>query len=165
MTTVAPHRAARAKEVMFPLAVEWLGARRVLVCVSGKPEVVVAPPPEFRGVDPRAWSPEDMFVGAAATCLAVTFTGLAERAPVHLASLHVDGEGTVGTRDDGRFGFTSIRLRLRSTVSPGDVDVAAALARQAEGRCLVAASLALPVEVDVEVRATGGENTLEGGAL
>lgn len=147
----------RAKEVTFPLAVEWLGARRVLACVKGKPEVVVTPPPEFRGVDPTAWSPEDMLVAAAATCLAVTFTGLAERAPVHLASLHVDGEGTVGQRDDGRFGFTGICLRLRASVGAGDVDVAAALARQAEERCLVAASLALPVEVDVDVRVAGGD--------
>ena len=157
MTTTATAATVRTKEVTFPLAVEWLGARRVLACVAGKPEVAVTPPPEFRGVDPRAWSPEDMLVASVATCLAVTFAGLAERAPIHLASLHVDGEGTVGARDDGRFGFTSIRLLLRMAVSPGDVDLAAGLAREAEERCLVAASLSLPVEVDVDVRVAGGD--------
>ena len=157
MTPVLPPATVRAKEIVFPVAVEWLGARRVLACVEGKPEIVVTAPPEFRGVDPRAWSPEDMFVAAAATCLAVTFTGLAEHAPIHLASLHVDGQGAVGRRDDGRFGFTSVRLRLRAGVRAGEEEITFDLARQAEARCLVAASFALPVEVDVEVRAVGGD--------
>ena len=157
MLTSSPRGTVRTREIAFPLAVEWLGARRVLACVGGKPEVVVTPPPEFRGLDPHAWSPEDMLVASAATCLAVTFTGLAERAPIHLASLHVDAEGMVGEREDGHFGFTSIRLKLRIAVGPGDLDVAATLAAEAEERCLVAASLALPVEVDVDLRAAGGD--------
>ena len=63
---------------------------------NGKPGIEVAPPPEFRGVDPTTWSPEDFFVGAAASCLAVTFTGLAERAGLSYRSLEVHGDGVVG---------------------------------------------------------------------
>jgi organic hydroperoxide reductase OsmC/OhrA len=157
VTTAPAQPTVRTKEISFPVTVEWLGGRRVLACVHGKPELTVSPPPVFRGTDPHAWSPEDLFVASAATCLAVTFTGLAERAAIHLASLHVGAAGVVGRRDDGRFGFTGTRLELRVAVGPGDLDVAAELARQAEERCLVSASFALPVEVEIDVRAAGGD--------
>jgi organic hydroperoxide reductase OsmC/OhrA len=140
----------RPKEIDFPVSIEWLGGRRVLACVAGKPEVPVAPPPVFRGTDPELWSPEDLFVAAAASCLAVTFTGLAERANVHLSSLRVDGEGTVGRREDGRFGFIRVDLRLRAVAA--DTDLAHALALKAEENCLVSASFGLPVHVSVDVR-------------
>jgi len=157
MTTslVEPKPSVRAKEVRFPVAVEWLGGRRVAACVAGKPDVTVAPPVVFRGTDPTVWSPEDFFVASAASCLAVTFTGLAERAGLALASLRVEGEGTVGGRDDGRYGFTGVELRLRAVVSPADSELAYALALKAEETCLVSASFDLPVTVAIEVRTSG----------
>ena len=81
MRTTAEHLPrVRAKEFHFPLTVEWSGERRVAAKVEGKPPIEIAPPPVFRGTDPTTWSPEDFFVAAAASCLAVTFTGLAAKA-------------------------------------------------------------------------------------
>ncbi len=142
----------RAKEFHFPLSVEWTGGRRVVAKVNGKPAIAVAPPPEFRGVDPATWSPEDFFVGAAASCLAVTFTGLAERAGLSYAGLEVYGDGVAGKRDDGRFGFTRLLLRLVVEIDPADEEQARELAAKAEETCLVSVSLDVPVEVEVEVR-------------
>jgi len=142
----------RAKEFHFPLSVEWTGGRRVVAKVTGKPGIAVAPPPEFRGVDPATWSPEDFFVGAAASCLAVTFTGLAEKAGLSYAGLEVHGDGVAGRRDDGRFGFTRLLLRLRLELDPEDEARARELAAKAEETCLVSASLDVPVEVVVDVR-------------
>lgn len=144
--------AVRPKQFTFPVAVEWLGGRRVRALVDDKPGIDVMPPPVFRGTDPHAWSPEDFFVAAAASCLAVTFTGLVERAGISLASLHVDASGTCSTRDDGRFGFTSVHLTLRAVVPGADVDTAERLAHKAEAECLVAASMALPVTAEIDVR-------------
>ena len=140
--------AVRAKEFHFPVTAAWLGERRVAATVAGKPAVEVVPPPEFRGTDPTTWSPEDFFVAAAASCLAVTFTGLAQRAGLDYSALEVDGDGTVGTRDDGRFGFTHLLLRLR--VETDAVEQARELADRAEETCLVSASLDLPIELQVE---------------
>ena len=144
--------AVRPKQFTFPVAVEWLGGRRVLSLVDGKPGIETVPPPVFRGTDLHAWSPEDFFVAAAASCLAITFTGLVERAGIVLASLHVDDDGTCGTRVDGRFGFTAVRLKLRAVVPAGDVEAAERLAAKAEADCLVAASLSLPVTIEIDVR-------------
>jgi organic hydroperoxide reductase OsmC/OhrA len=141
----------RPKEFHFPLSVEWLGERRVSARVVGKRAIEVTAPPEFQGVDPRTWSPEDFFVAAAASCLAVTFTGLAERAGLAYARLGVDADGIAGLRDDGRFGFTKLELRLAVEVAAGDRERARALAEKAEARCLVSASLDLPVETQIDV--------------
>lgn len=143
---------ARPKEFHFPLTVDWLGERRVAARVEGKTAVEITPPPVFGGTDPSAWSPEDFLVAAAASCLAVTFTGLAARAGLDYTGLRVDAHGVVGKRDDGRFGFTRLRLRLALETSPADQTRANALAQDAERSCLVAASLDLPVETVIEVR-------------
>lgn len=150
-TKTAP--TVRTKEFHFPLTIDWVGERRVAARVDGKPAIEITPPTVFRGTDPSAWSPEDMFVAAAASCLAVTFTGLAARAGLGYSSLKVDGDGVCGQRSDGRFGFTRLLLRVRLETGAGDESRARELVAEAERTCLVSASLALPVDTVVEVRA------------
>jgi organic hydroperoxide reductase OsmC/OhrA len=142
----------RSKEFHFPLSVEWLGERRVAARVDGKPAIEITPPPAFRGTDPATWSPEDFFVAAAASCLAVTFTGLAARAGLRYSSLNVNADGVAGKRSDGRFGFTRLLLRLELETGIRDEPQARALAEEAEKTCLVSASLDLPVETVIEIR-------------
>jgi organic hydroperoxide reductase OsmC/OhrA len=142
----------RLKEFHFPLSVEWIGERRVAAHVQGKQPIEITPPPVFRGTDPATWSPEDFFVAAAASCLAVTFTGLAASAGLTYTSLKVDADGIAGQRSDGHFGFTRLLLRLEVETDPADAEQAHGLADQAEQTCLVSASLDLPVEVVIEVR-------------
>ncbi len=121
MAAVAqPTGAVRSKEFHFPVDIEWIGGRRVAARVAGKEPIEITPPPEFRGTDPTTWSPEDFFVGAAASCLAVTFTGLAERAGVRYSGLRVGGDGIAGRRPDGRFGFTRLVLRMELEVDGAD---------------------------------------------
>jgi peroxiredoxin-like protein len=144
--------AVRAKEFHFPLTVDWTGERRVAAHVEGKSAIEITSPPVFRGTDPTTWSPEDFFVAAAASCLAVTFTGLAGRAGLTYGELHVDADGVCGRRDDGHFGFTRILLRLQLTTNSANAEQARQLAEQAEQQCLVSASLDLPVETVIEVK-------------
>jgi len=143
----------RPKEFHFPVTVDWRGGRRVAAAVDGKESVEIAPPPVFRGgEDASIWSPEDLFVAAAASCLAVTFTGLAARADLEYRSLTVDADGVCSMRSDGRFGFTHLLLRIALETDAVDEARARQLAAQAEEKCLVSASLDLPVETVVEVR-------------
>jgi organic hydroperoxide reductase OsmC/OhrA len=153
MTAIAHTPATvRLKEFHFPLSVEWIGERRVAAHVQGKPPIEITPPPVFHGTDPATWSPEDFFVAAAASCLAVTFTGLAASAGLTYTSLKVDADGIAGQRSDGHFGFARLLLRLEVETDPADAEQAHQLADQAEQTCLVSASLDLPVETVIEVR-------------
>jgi organic hydroperoxide reductase OsmC/OhrA len=142
----------RAKEFAFPVTVEWLGDTRVATRVEGKKEIETSSPPEFRGADGTIWSPEDFFVAATASCLAITLQGIAVRRGLPLHGLKVSGEGTVGRREDGRFGFSRMMNRVEIETEPGHEEQARQIAREAEKTCLVAVSLALPVETVVEVR-------------
>lgn len=154
MTIASAEKAptVRTKEFHFPLRVEWNGARRVTAQVEGKPPIEITPPPVFHGTDPTTWSPEDFFVAAAASCLAVTFTGLAERAGLEYAELAVDADGVCGRRDDDHFGFMRLQLRLELAVDAARAAEARRLASQAEQNCLVSNSLDLPVETRIVVR-------------
>lgn len=143
--------AVRPKEFHFPLSVEWAGDRRVTARVDGKPAIEITAPPVFRGTDPTAWSPEDFFVAAAASCFAVTFTGLAARAGLEYTRLAVDADGVCGMREDGRFGFTRLLLRMTLQTDPAEEERARELAEQAEATCLVSVSLDLPVETVIMV--------------
>jgi organic hydroperoxide reductase OsmC/OhrA len=148
-----PTAALRPKEFHFAVSVEWITGRRVSAQVEGKPAIEIATPPVFRGTDPAVWSPEDFLVAAAASCLAVTFARLADQAGLVYAGLSVDGDGVVGLRADGRFGFTRLLLRLEVEVDPADEERARELAEKAEAGCLVSVSLDLPVETTIEVQA------------
>jgi len=148
--TVTSIASIRPKEFHFPLVVESVGGRRVRARVEGKQSIEVCPPTVFSGDDPSTWSPEDFFVAAAASCLAVTFTGIAERACLDYDSLTVDADGVCGQRPDGRFGFTNLWLRLALTTDE-DAAEARMLAERAEATCLVAASLDVPIEMHIVV--------------
>jgi organic hydroperoxide reductase OsmC/OhrA len=141
-----------AREFRFPVQIDWQGGRRTTAVVAGKQPVEIATPPEFRGTDPELWSPEDVFVAAAGSCLAVTIAALAEHERLPLRELDVRAEGVVGRRDDGRFGFLRIEQQVNLETDDGHEDAARALVAKAEAGCLVAVSLDLPVETAVDVR-------------
>lgn len=141
-----------AREFRFPVEVGWEGGRRTTAHVHGKRPVQVATPPEFKGTDPELWSPEDAFVAAAGSCLAVTIVAHAERDRLPLRALDVHAEGVVGRREDGRFGFVRIEQTVGLETDEGCEDAARAVVAKAESGCLVAVSLDLPVETTVEVR-------------
>jgi organic hydroperoxide reductase OsmC/OhrA len=142
----------RHKEFRFPVAIAWDDGRRTTARVAGKPPLRIATPPEFRGSDPGLWSPEDAFVAAAGSCLAVAIAAIAEQQQLPLDGLSVQAEGFVGRREDGRFGFVRIEQTVRLRTDAEHEEAARAAVAKAEDGCLVTASLGLPVHTTVEVR-------------
>jgi organic hydroperoxide reductase OsmC/OhrA len=146
-----PCMTTKSKEYGFPVVVDWEAHRTVHAAIAGKEPLAVATPPEFhREADPGVWSPEDLLTSAAATCLAVTIAGAAEREELSLGALSVSATGVVGRRDDGRFGFTRIDQLVRIAVAPEDEERARMLVERAEASCLVAVSLDVDVETALE---------------
>lgn len=141
-----------AREFRFPVRIAWQGGRRTTAHVDGKQPVQIATPPEFKGTDPDLWSPEDAFVAAAGSCLAVTIAALAEHDGLPLRALDVQAEGVVGRRGDGRFGFLRIDQHVTFETDAGREDAARALVARAEAGCLVSVSLDLPVETTIDVQ-------------
>ncbi len=144
----------RHKEFRFPVEVVWDEGRRTTARVAGKAPLRIATPPEFRGTDPDIWSPEDAFVAAAGSCLAVTIVAVAEREQLPVRDLSVQAEGVVGRRPDGRFGFVRIEQTVALETDHGYEDAARTVVAKAEDGCLVTVSLDLPVETTVEISAS-----------
>ena len=143
----------RHKEFRVPVDVVWHAGRRTSARVDGKAPLRIATPPEFRGTAPDIWSPEDAFVAAAGSCLAVTIAALAERERLPLHGLSVRADGFVGRRPDGRFGFVRIEQAVELKTDPEHEDAARALVARAEDGCLVTVSLDLPVVTTVRIDA------------
>jgi len=142
----------RPREFRFPVQVAWDGGRRTTATVDGKDPLQIATPPEFKGTDPGLWSPEDAFVAAAGSCLAVTIAALAERARLPVRALSVDATGVAGRRADGRFGFMRIEQTVAAETDDEHADALRAVIDKAEETCLVSVSLDLLVETTVEIR-------------
>jgi organic hydroperoxide reductase OsmC/OhrA len=152
------------KDYRFQVDVDRLTGKTVRLVASGKPELEVATPPEFRGGVPNVWSPEDLLVAASASCYALTLSAIAERRDVPVRELAVTGAGHVTRRADGRFGFVVVELRVELTTDPEFVEQAEQLGHTAEQACLVDRALAVPIEVELAVRTVpSSRTTIEAG--
>lgn len=148
------------KDFRFPVSVDLVEDRRTVASASGKDDLAIATPPEFKGGIQGVWSPEELLVASAAACYAVTLAAVAERANVPIHALSVGGAGHVTRRDDGKFGFVAIELDLRLDTDPDLVDAAERAARRAKELCIVTMALDVPVRVGIDVRAATPERTL-----
>jgi organic hydroperoxide reductase OsmC/OhrA len=122
------------------------------VTAGNRPHLVVGAPAELGGSDVW-WSPEHLLVSAAASCMAATFSALAERAKLRVGGLRCRAHGRLD-RVEGRVAFSSMHLALEITVLADDVERARGVAADAKTHCFVAASLRCPVELVVDVKAS-----------
>jgi organic hydroperoxide reductase OsmC/OhrA len=117
--------------------------------VDGMPALRTAPPTEFDGPG-DAWSPEHLLLASVETCFLFTFRAAARAARVEFTACDVTAEGTVD-RDSPAIKFTEILLRVRLGLPPdGDRDRARRAIEKAERACLVSASLATPVRLELD---------------
>lgn len=107
------------------------------------------PPPEFGGTEGR-WSPEHLLVSAAALCYLTTLEWFSRGREVSIAGFECRAEGTVEKTRRG-LAFTSVHMNVAATAPPGRSAELRELMEMAKDACLVANSLACPVELVAEV--------------
>ena len=130
----------RSKVYTYRTAVKWTEQKKGAITCDGKPEIQVATPPEFKGHE-GIWSPEDLYVAAANTCLMTTFLSLAERAGLTFTVYQCEAEGRLELVD-GKFQVTMITLRPHITLQSGtDAAKAKELIEKAEANCLISNSM------------------------
>lgn len=140
----------RSKVYTYHTSVKWTEQRKGIITCSGKPDVQVATPPEFKGHD-GIWSPEDLFVASANICLMTTFLAVAERAGLAFASYESAAEGRLELVD-GKFQFTEITLKPTITLKAGaDAAKAKELIEKAEANCLISNSMKTKVHLDAAI--------------
>ncbi|MBU6479391.1 MAG: OsmC family protein [Nitrospirae bacterium] len=141
----------RSKVYMYHASVKWTEQRKGVISCAGKPDIQVATPPEFKGHE-GIWSPEDLFVASANTCVMTTFLAVAERAGLAFTSYESAAEGRLELVE-GKFQFTAITLKPTITLpANGDAAKARELIEKAEATCLISNSMKARVTVEATIR-------------
>ena len=145
---------SKPKVYLYHTAVKWTEQRKGVISCSGKPDVQIATPPEFKGHD-GIWSPEDLFVASANICLMTTFLSVAERAGLAFISYESEAEGKLELVD-GKFQFTAITLKPVIVLPPGgDAAKTKELIEKAEANCLISNSMKARVQLDATIMERG----------
>jgi organic hydroperoxide reductase OsmC/OhrA len=141
---------ATVKALRFSSRARWQEGRLLGLSAPGKPPLTVATPPEFKDGIPGIWSPEELMVGALASCYELTLVAIAEKLGVPLGKLAVDATGHVERGRDG-YGFTVIELEVTVETDPDHEAQARKAASLAEKHCVVGRALEVPVHIRVAV--------------
>ncbi|MGA8541673.1 MAG: OsmC family protein [Terriglobales bacterium] len=146
----------------FRVVAWWASGRTGLAKSNSAPNAIhFTSPPAFGGLDGR-WTPEDLLLGAIASCYTTTFRALAENSKFEYTDLQVEVESAIGKADRG-YSLREVLIRARLMV-PQEEDEARALKllQKAKGLCLV--SRALSVEQRFEPHVQVGIPRVEAGS-
>ena len=115
------------------------------------PAVLSAPPKEFDGPGDQ-WSPEELFLASVVDCFALTFRAVASASGLGWAQLSAGAEGILD-RVDRTTRFTEIVIHVALTLEDPARDEARArrVLEKSEANCPVSRSLAVPVQLDIEL--------------
>lgn len=141
-------------EHSFHLKAHWPGLRNdVGEIESGNLKTQVSIPPEMDGPG-IGTNPDEMLLGAAATCYIITLAAMMERSRLEKEALTMTSEGIVDVTN-GVITYKKIIHRpvivLKSTASAKDEELARKLAERAESSCMISRAIQGNVEMGLEV--------------
>ncbi|HLO11625.1 MAG TPA: OsmC family protein [Pseudoneobacillus sp.] len=139
----------------FHLKANWPGGRNDVGEISaGNLVTKVSIPPEMDGPGVGT-NPDEMLLGAAATCYIITLAAMMERSKLEKVSLTMESEGIVDVTN-GVITYKKIIHRphivLKADASERDIQLAHKLAEKAETSCMI--SRAIQGNVVIELEAT-----------
>ena len=135
----------------YPVSIRWTQAKEGIASAEGLPELPLGSPSQFGGAGGQ-WTPEHLFVSAAAACWMTTFLAIAELSKLEVVAVSIAGEGFLERGEDRRYSIPRITLAPRVVLRPdGDKDKALRLITKAEEACLIARSMRSEITLAPEV--------------
>ena len=140
-------------EHIFKLKADWPGLRNdVGVIESGNLKTKISIPPEMDGPGVGT-NPDEMLLGAAATCYIISLAAMLERSGIDKDSLTMDSEATVDVTN-GVFTYKRIvhkpRLVLAAGTDEKKLSLARRLTEKAETSCMISRAIKGNVEIGLE---------------
>ncbi|WP_026695265.1 OsmC family protein [Peribacillus kribbensis] len=137
----------------FHLKADWPGLRNdVGEIEAGNLKTKISIPPEMDGPG-IGTNPDEMLLGAAATCYIITLAAMMERSKLEKESLTMESEGIVDVTG-GVITYKEIIHRpvivLKSDASKKDRELAMRLAKKAETSCMISRAVAGNVDISLE---------------
>lgn len=142
-------------EHVFHLKAHWPGLRNdVGKMEAGNLITKISIPAEMEGPGVGT-NPDEMLLGAAATCYIITLAAMMERSGLVKENLTMESEGIVDVTN-GVFTYKKIIHRPHVVLKPGaserEVAMAVKLTKKAETSCMI--SRAIQGNVEIELQAT-----------
>ena len=134
----------------YETELKWTGDRSGVLEGAGQPHLEISAPPEFAG-QPGLWTPEQLLVGATASCLMTTFMAIAELSGLSLNFFRVKASGKLEKIPGEGYRFTEIRLKPEVGVFPDEMDKAQRVLAKAEKNCFISNSLRAVIRVEPEL--------------
>jgi len=133
----------------------WSSGKAGLAKSDSAPNAIhFTAPPEFGGLEGR-WTPEDLLLGAVASCYTTTFRALADYSELEYLDLGVEVEGTVCKAESG-YSFSQIIIRSKLTISNSQEESRSMrLLHKAKAVCLVARALSIDAVFEATVSVRG----------
>ncbi len=139
------------KAFRYQNEVRWRSDRRGKTCSSGKPDLEISSPPEFKG-EAGFWTPEDLFVASVSSCIMMTFVAYAKHKALEFVTYESEAEGLL-ENVDGKYRFTEIVLHPHVSVkSSEDLERAREILDHAHKSCFVSNSITGAVRVFPDIR-------------
>ncbi|MCK4364801.1 MAG: OsmC family protein [Thermoplasmatales archaeon] len=129
---------------------EWTSEKKGVLRCEGKPDIMVACPPEFGG-HPGIWSSEDLFLASVEICTMTTFLWFADKEHLTIKSYTSKANATAEL-DGGVFRFSSIKIRVNIGVSSeNDRKTVEKILKKVERACLITNSIQTDVRIEPEI--------------
>lgn len=138
----------------FHLKANWPGLRNDIGTIeAGNLVTKISIPPEMDGPGVGT-NPDEMLLGAAATCYIITLAAMLERSHLEKEQLSMESEGIVDVTK-GVFTYKKIihrpKIVLKANATEKDVQLAKELAEKAEGSCMISRAIQGNVEMELHV--------------
>ncbi len=149
----------------FRVIAWWSSGRTGIAKSDSAPNAIqFTAPVAFGGFEGR-WTPEDLLLGAIASCFTTTFRALAEHSRFDYTDLQMEVEGIVSKSGSG-YSFTEIVVRPSLTVTrEEEQEQGIKLLHKVKAVCLVSRALAVPQTFSPVVRAAApaliGDNRVQ----
>jgi organic hydroperoxide reductase OsmC/OhrA len=137
------------KSFRYKANTAWSSARRGTLSASGKPNIVVGSPPEFKG-EPDIWAPEELLVGSVNTCMMLTFLTLAQAKGLTPVRYESEAEGLL-ENVEGKYRITEVMVRPRvSLKDKAELEPAREIMETVEAQCFISNSIKSKISLTAE---------------
>jgi len=139
-------------EHSYNVSLQWEQDRKGILRSPELPQSIeVATPPDFPKGMPGIWSPEHLFIAAAASCLMTTFLAIAENSKLEYSAFACTAQGIVD-KVEGKFQVTEIVLQPSVIVANESlVEKAQRVLDMSERNCLITHSMKTAVKMEPTV--------------
>lgn len=140
----------------FHLQANWPGGRNEVGTIeAGQLKTSISIPPEMDGPG-AGTNPDEMLLGAAATCYIITLAAMLERSGIHQEALTMESEAIVDVTN-GVFTYEKIVHKPHVIVTPkfaAQEEKINRLIKKAETSCMISRAIQGNVEIELEPQLT-----------